>query len=201
MKSQRDILKGRLSVVGAILFCLFLLALLTPRTSAEIIITPTSVTTTSIQWEWTGPIIIQNLSIDGILVNDFNPFTESFTISDLNPDEPHTIMIITESDNGSNTSTTLPDNAIEKTQDLVSLVLTWWYLILIAVLCVIGMMRKLGAFLLIASMVSLYALIVFLQENTITGTDPLIQLPVYIYVAFFLTPLWLVWGVKGGVFK
>jgi hypothetical protein len=169
--------------------------------AATITITPTDVTTSSIMWSW-SPTTVQNLSIDGIFVCNFNPTATDFVLSGLGPNEPHTITIITAGDSGSNTTTTLGNTNTEQSTDLLTLLTTWWYLILILVLCVAGMMRKLGIFLIVASAVSLYALYVFIIENpTITGTDVLIQIPFLIYVAFFIIPLWLVWGVKGGVFK
>lgn len=171
---------------------LAILGLLIIPASATITITPSDVTSSSIMWTW-SPITVQNLSIDGVFVCNINPASTSFTLSDLGPNEPHTIEIITAGDSGANTTTTYGNTA--------TLAVTWWYLVLILVLCVVGMMKKLGIFLLVASTVSLYALYLFINGNPITGTDPTIEIPFLIYVVFFVIPLWLCFGVKKGVFK
>jgi hypothetical protein len=69
------------------------------------------------------------------------------------------------------------------------------------ILCVVGMGRKLGIFLLVASAVSLYALYTFINGNPITGKDPTIEIPFLIYVVFSIIPVYLALYVKGGIFK
>jgi hypothetical protein len=167
--------------------------------SATIDITPTNVTSSSILWEW-SPVTIQNLSIDGIFVCNFNPAATSFVLSDLGPGEPHTITIITAADSGSNTTYTLLDTNVEQSTDLMGFINAWGYLILIIILCVVGMIRRLGIFLPVASAVSLYALYEFITVNVISEGNPLIEIPFIIYVIFFIIPLWLI-VVKGGAFK
>jgi hypothetical protein len=175
------------------IFILISLILLIGSASAVITITPYNVTQSSIMWTW-SPVTIQNLSIDGVFVCNINPTATSFTLSDLGPNEPHTITIITAGDSGTNTTTTAGDTNY-------NLITTWWYLVLIAFLCLIGIRPRLGIFLIIASAVSLYALVIFINGNPINGSDPTKEIPFLIYVVFFIVPLWLVWGVKGGVFK
>jgi hypothetical protein len=175
------------------IFILISLILIIGSASAAITITPYNVTQSSIMWTW-SPVTIQNLSIDGVFVCNINPTTTSFTLSDLGPNEPHTITIITAGDSGTNTATTAGDTNYD-------LITTWWYLVLILILCVVGMRPRLGIFLIIASAVSLYALWIFINGNPINGSDPTIQIPFLIYVIFFIVPLWLVWGVKKGVFR
>lgn len=167
--------------------------------SATIDITPTNVTSSSILWEW-SPVTIQNLSIDGIFVCNFNPAATSFVLSDLGPGEPHTITIITAGDSGANTTYTLADTNAQQSTDLMGMLNTWRYLILIVILCVVGMIRRLGIFLPVASIVSLYALYEFITINVIAEGNPLIEIPFLIYVVFFIIPLWLV-VLKGGVFR
>jgi len=185
------------------LFLLFIIVLMTamPATSALITVTPISITSTSIMWQWAGGVTLTNVSIDGMYVCGFNPSATSFVLSDLKPNEPHTITIVTAGDTGSNTTSTIPDANIEESTGFLTLLNSWWYLIIICLLCVIGMMRKLGIFLVIASAVSLFALYDFITNNTITGTTPLTELPLIIYVVFFIFPLFLVSYVKGGVTK
>ena len=176
-------------LILTLLAAIFLIA----TASATITITPTNVTSSSIMWQW-SPITIQNLSIDGVFVCNVNPAATSFILSDLGPNEPHTIDIITAGDSGENTTSTSGD----VNSDFLS---TWGYLILILILCVVGMMRKLGIFLIVASAVSFYGLIVFINGNPITGTDPASQILFIIYLIFFIVPIWLCFGVKKGVFR
>jgi hypothetical protein len=183
-----------------ILALIIVLTILSP-VQAAITITPVSVTSSSIMWEWAGELTLTNVSIDGMFVCGYNPVSTSFVLSDLQPNEPHTITILTAGDSGSNTTTTLADTNIVQSTGILTLLNEWWYLIIIAIFCVIGMMRKLGIFLVVASMVSLYALYDFITANVITGSSPLIELPFLIYVVFFIFPLFLVFMVKGGVTK
>ena len=177
-----------------LLYLLLVMSLLIIPASATITVTPSTITSTSITWTW-NPTGVDNISIDGVFVCNVNPSTQTFTLSDLGPNEPHTIQVITDTDYGTNTATTKGDT----NADLIS---TWWYLVLIMVLCAVGMgIRKMGIFLIVASAVSVYALVTFIAGNPITGTDPTIEIPFLIYVVFFIIPLWLCFGVKGGVFK
>jgi hypothetical protein len=183
-----------------ILIAIILLTILSP-VQAAITITPVSVTSSSIMWEWAGGLTLTNMSIDGLFVCGYNPVSTSFVLSDLKPNEPHTITILTAGDSGSNTTYTTADTNIEQSTGVLSLLNAWWYLIVICLLCLIGMMRKLGIFLIVASAVSLFALYDFITMNVITGSSPLVELPFMIYVLFFIFPLFLVFMVKGGVTK
>lgn len=188
-------------MIKKILFLMaVLLLLIAIPASATIEITPSSVTTSSIMWTW-DPITVQNLSIDGVFVCNFNPAGTDFVLSGLGPNEPHTITIITAGDSGSNTTTTLPNTNTEQSTGFLTLLTTWWYLGLIVILCVVGMMKKLGIFLVVASGVSLYALYDFIQTAVPADGNPYTQIPFLIYVVFFIIPLFLVFFVKGGVFK
>lgn len=183
-----------------LLLLFLILGLLAVPAMATIDITPINVTSSSIQWGWSS-VTIQNLSIDGVFVCNFNPAATDFILSDLGPNEPHTITIITAGDSGTNTTYTSGNANQDESTDLYSLINTWWYLVLIAGLCWLGMGRKLGIFLLVASAVSVYAMYNFVTTVAESSTDPYFQIPFIIYAAFFIIPMWLVWGVKGGVFK
>jgi hypothetical protein len=200
LQDKKDVLGYGVVNMKHIFLILALLGLCIIPASAVLTVTPVDVTSSSIMWQW-DPTTVQNLSIDGLFVCGINPVSTTFILSDLGPNEPHTIEIITTTDSGVNTTTTLGDVNVEQSTGVLSLIATWWYLILIAILCLVGMKRKLGIFLIVASAVSIYALIVFINGNPITGTDPLIELPFIIYLIFFVVPLWLCFGVKGGVFK
>jgi hypothetical protein len=179
-----------------IFLILSIIALIIIPVSATVNITPIDITATSIMWGW-SPITIQNISIDGKLIDNFNPSATSFTLSDLKPEEPHTIMIATTTDTGINTTKTLTVKSNQ--EDFYKILVTWGYLLLIMAACIAGMQRKLGVFLIVASVVSLYALYIFITSNT-PGTDPLVEIPFYVYIFFFLFPHYLAFK-KGGYTK
>jgi hypothetical protein len=180
-----------------ILLTILMLMALTPLTSATITITPASVGTTTIEWQW-SPITVTNISIDGLFVCGFDPAASAFTLSSLDPNSTHTIIVYSAADSGTNTTITKPQN---QGWDVLTLIYIWWYLILIVLLCLVGMRPRLGIFLVVAAAVSLYALYNFITTANIGDSTPYVQIPFLIYVAFFIIPLWLVWGVKKGVFR
>jgi hypothetical protein len=184
------------SIIKSIAFLILLVAIMYP-VSAEINITPSDITTTSIMWTW-EPITIQNISIDGKLIDNFNPSATSFILSDLKPGEPHTIDIVTSTDTGTNITKTLI-NPPSNQEDFYQILKTWVYLLFVLAFCIAGMQRRLGVFLIVASVISLYALYIFITSN-IPGTDPLIEIPFYVYIFFFLFPHYMAFR-KGGYTK
>lgn len=163
-----------------------------------------------IRWTWTDDdTAIYKLSLDGGTQVYYNltfpaPAAGQFIQSDLNPGSFHSIDIIDDigdSSHSFNSSYTLVSNQDAQWTGFLTLLNTWWYLILIAVLCAIGMLRKLGIFLIVASVVSLYALYVFIHANTIQQNNVLTELPFLIYIVFVVFPLFLCFIVKGGVTK
>lgn len=151
-------------------------------------------------WSW-PPTVILNISVDGVFVERFNPVENSFTLSNLKPGEVHTITLLSLLDSGNNVTYTLADPNEESISHLLFLLSNWGYLILILLLCVIGMMRRLGIFLIIASAVSCVALAEFITNNVIDKGQTFIEVQFLIYVSFFIIPLWLCFGVKKGVFS
>ena len=169
--------------------------------SAAIAITPSDVTTSSITWTW-APTTITNASVDGVFVCGFDPVATSFTLSGLGPGELHTLNLISSGDSGSNSTKTLEDAGKESTDSISGLLNSWVILFIVIIFCcAIGMMRRLGIFLIAASAVSLYGLYNFITVNVMTQGQPMIEIPFLIFIVFIIIPLWLVWGVKRGVFK
>lgn len=183
------------------LLTLFTLMLLISAASATINITAGPISQTAITWTWPVSVTATGIVSDGINVTDFNGASHSYVQSDLKPNETHSIYIVSATDSGSANATTLQDTGNTATTDFIPMLSTWGYLILIAVLCVIGMMRKLGIFCVVASAVSIYAMYAFISANTINTSNPYLEIPFLIYLTFFIVPLWLVLGVKGGIFK
>lgn len=175
--------------------------LLIAPASATIMITPSDVTTTSITWSW-SPTTITNASIDGVFICGFDPVSTTFTLSGLGPGELHTLNLVSSGDSGSNSTKTLEDPGKTNNDAISSLLNSWVILfIIIIVCCAVGMMPRLGILLIAAAFVSLYGLYNFITNNVISQGEPLIEIPLIIFIAFTIIPLWLVWGVKRGVFK
>lgn len=78
---------------------------------AAINVTPSDISTNYIRWGWTGGPLT-GISIDGALVQNFDPNGTSFILSDLNPGELHQIKIYTAGDTGTNTTRTLPESKL-----------------------------------------------------------------------------------------
>lgn len=131
--------KGVIGLIGAILFCVALLCLLSQNVGATVInITPISITSSSIEWNWTDSANITSLSIDGSLISTVDNTTSLVVINNLQPITPHIIKIkFDNGDSGTNQTLTLgiPLSSADKTQDFI-----WQYLLLFVaiILCVVG---------------------------------------------------------------
>lgn len=153
---------------------------------------------TSITWNYSYLTDNRPLgaTLDGVIIEGWKTdLIYNYTASNLVPGTTHEFCIFDDA------TVNCEVGATSDTMDLSEEIQPWWYLLLIMGCCIIGMMRRLGFFHLIASAVSLYGLYEFIQYSELTETDPLMQILFYIYIAFFIVPLWLVWGVKKGVFK
>lgn len=166
-----------------ILTLLAFIALAITPASATITITPVNVTSSSIMWSW-SPVTVQNLSIDGVFVCNINPASTNFILSGLGPNEPHTINIITAGDSGSNTTTTAGDTNTNQSTGLLTFLNTWGYLILIIVMFIAGS-KVHWIFYWFGSIVSLYALALFIQQYPSITTD-IWHVEFYIYLCTFL---------------
>lgn len=139
-----------------------------------------------ITWSWPPGMDLTNESIDGLTVCGFDQYATSFTLSGLNPNEQHTIVIYNATDSGTNTAMTGSDTSVYA--QITGTVNTWVYLILIIVLFVIGAsIRKDWGwiFYILGSCVSLYALADWMQKNQIQITD-IWHLQFYLYIALFV---------------
>ena len=185
-------------ILKSLAFLLLVILVISPC-SATIPITASPISQTAITWTWGSGLTLNGVFVDGVNISNYNPAASQFTLSNLKPNETHTILITTASDSGTDSATTLQEAGSTQWTLILSWLNTWAYLILIAILCVIGMRPKLGVFLIVASVVSLFALIMFIQSN-VPGTDLFVEIPFLIYGAFFLFPHFLAYG-KGGYLK
>ncbi len=175
------------------------LALLAIPVSATIPITVPDSSQSYITWSWPAGMGITNESIDGVTVCGFDPYATSFTLSGLNPNEQHTIVLYNATDSGTNTTSTNADTT--SGAQLTGTLNTWVYPIIIIVLLLCGMIRKLGILLPIASFVSIYALALYIEAHPVLNSNQItIELPFLIYVFFALFPYVLVY-LKGGFLK
>jgi hypothetical protein len=163
--------------------------------------------TNYIRWNWTDDdTAIWKIVLDGgvtTITNQTYPTdSQEYIYSGLDPLTAHSIAIFDDVGDtvaSYNSTTTLPSTAGQ--EGFNNFLITWGYLILIAILCVVGMMRKLGIFLIVAAAVSLYAIYALIQANTISSSNPYTEIPFLIYLVFFVVPIYLALVVKGGVFK
>lgn len=179
------------------IFVIIAVLLMVIPVSAAISVTVERVSMTSIVWTWPPGTAIVNESVDGILVYNFDPNLNLFDLSELPANESHTLCIYTAADSGCSTASTLPDTTIY--QQLTALLVQWWYLALITVFIILGMQRKMGVFLIVASVISLYALTMYLIAEPVQTTD-ITHLPFFLYIFFFIFPYILIY-FKGGWLK
>ena len=87
----------------------FLCLLLTICPSLAIItVTPVDVGQTYIEWQWAPGMTATSILIDGISKCGYDMDANTYLITGLNPDELHTITVITDTDTGTNTTNTTP---------------------------------------------------------------------------------------------
>jgi hypothetical protein len=184
--------KKLFGIVAMIAFLLMVIPV-----SATVNITTQQIGMTNIVWTWPLGTQITNESVDGIMVYTFDPNLNSFDLSSLPPNESHIFCIYTPDDSGCNTASTLPDTTIY--QQITALLVKWWYLALITVFIILGMQRKMGVFLIVASIISLYALTMDLMISPVQTTD-IAHLPFFLYLFFFIFPYVLIY-FKGGWLK
>lgn len=175
-------------MIKKILCLLILISVLTIPVSAAIPITVSSVSQDYITWSWPAGTVITSETIDGFLVCNYDPSATTLTLSDLNPNEQHTIKITSATDIGTSTATTLPDTTVYA--GLTGTVNTWIYLLFIVLFIFLGysMRRKplmRVVFNVLASIISIYALSVWLQENSVQATD-IWHIQFFIYGFFFV---------------
>lgn len=106
-------MKNKLSIEGLtgifILFVILLtcLLLISPVSADDIIITNTT-TETTIQWMFTNTTVlgVDNMTIDGYKLCNFDPYASTFILSDLEPSTSHEIIIYSNSTYASQTTFT-----------------------------------------------------------------------------------------------
>jgi hypothetical protein len=198
------------STLATILIWIVLCIAIVPHASA-FAITAQDITESSITWNVTSigspEIVISSVSFDGVNLTERDPGATLFIQSGLKPDEWHSIRVET-SDTLSKTalaktnvsaldrSTTSSNNEILQLADFFN---TWIYLILIVIFVAAGLIRRLGFLEVVASIISLYALVKYVSENDLSVTD-IWHVNFILYIFFFIFPYIIVY-FKGGFTK
>lgn len=113
---------------------LTLLLLLIPLASALIDVNATEIGDTYIKWEWSASGI-QNISIDGYTVCNFDNSSSLFILTGLSSGETHSIKINSNSDSGINTTTTTKSssNSLLDTLLYYKFLIVAWVLLIISI--------------------------------------------------------------------
>lgn len=125
------------------LICLVLLFCIYPI-SASLTVNTVNIGTTYIEWNWSATIT--DISIDGLTVCKPDLTSKSFVLSDLLPNETHTIKIFSLDDNGTATTKTLSEEPSKQTQ-IINIVLGYIFFIASIGLILIGIRVPLMALL------------------------------------------------------
>jgi hypothetical protein len=86
---------------------LLLLLLLVAPVSAVINVTPASVGSSYIVWEWNTGLDLSDMYVDGNLMCGYETTDNNYAITGLNPNEQHNITVYTLTDTGGNITYTL----------------------------------------------------------------------------------------------
>jgi len=104
--------KSMCKIWGTIFFIIVLLEiivyLLVPYGNCAITVNSISISQTSIGWNWSDRNV-NNISVDGININNFDNRSMFYQANDLKPNTSHMIKIYSNSDEGSNISSTLSE--------------------------------------------------------------------------------------------
>jgi hypothetical protein len=176
-----------------ILIALMIFGLIIPFASAAYIQADNS-TETSIVWNLSGlpaGTVITTIAFDGILISNYDPNSTFLVQNNLYPSETHIITVI------SSLGTKYEGTAV--TQDspqtwMWTQVNTWLYLALIISVMVIALTVRRNPVLcfvmnFIAAALSLYMISLWIGLNEIWPTEPVLLIPFYTYIFFFIFPL------------
>ncbi len=193
-------MKNHIFIVLAVIaiICLAICPAATAKQTVNSSLTVTDITDTTISWFYTYLSDNRPLgaTLDGVEIEGWKTdLVYNYTATGLKPETYHEFCIFGDATANCESATTL------KSTEIPAQLEPWIITLVIMVCCVVGMMRRLGIFLPIASVISLIGLYSLIQETGMTGSDPITDVQFYIYIAFFIIPLWLVFGIKKGVFK
>jgi hypothetical protein len=176
------------------------IALITTVSAFEI--TTDQITETSIIWNAssvTGNITA--VSFDGITISNFDLDTEHFVQSGLNPGEWHSIRIQTDDLESKEAFAQTNSSAVDAAKTELDLLIFFWaYLVLIIALVTLGMVPKLGFIEIVASCVSIYAIVDYLSTSPDFSEINIYQIRFILYIFFVIFPYVLIY-LKGGFTK
>ena len=161
------------------------LVLLAGPASATILINASDIGATTITWQWDVGAGVNNASVDGLKICGFDTHSSTFTLSDLNPGENHTMSVYSFSDSGISTASTLPSSSTTQ-GGILDTFYTYMWAIAALILLLIGV-TKVRIFSLLAWFPSLIGLV--LNMGPIEALN-FASIAFWIYVILFIiTPV------------
>jgi hypothetical protein len=101
-------------------------------------VTAIQVNQSVIVWQWNTGLNVTALSIDGYTINNADKTSNQFILSDLLPNEKHTIKIYTDIESESNSATTLSSSQ----SNIYDIIYQYMFLIIGIILIFVGIYTK-----------------------------------------------------------
>ena len=158
MKINKNLLK----VIGIVLLLIAALMFLTSIVNATIVVTPFLISNSSIGWNWTPCSNTQNISIDGLILNNIDTSMCIYIGGNYLPNTEHIIDVHSSTDYGSNITSTLPE-VPTSTDNILNWIYPWLPLIIGFIFCLIGLYVDFAG--LIGSIIGLLGLIMVIPKG------------------------------------
>ncbi len=123
--------------IAWIVIFLAILFLIAPA-SAIINVTPFYTSNSSIGWNWSSSSNVINISLDGVMIQNFDNKSTKFYANNLIPNTQHQIGVYSAIDVGSNVTNTLPLNE-DSGEQINDLIYQWIFVIFGLVFCIVGL--------------------------------------------------------------
>jgi hypothetical protein len=178
---------------NTVLIALLIFGLIIPFASAAYVQADNS-TETSIVWNLSGlpaGTVIASIAFDGILLSNYDPNSTFLVQNNLYPSETHLITVINSLGTKYEATATTQDSPQTWMWTQIN---TWLYLAFIIAVMVIALTVRRNPVLcfvmnFIAAALSLYMISLWIGLNEVWPTEPVLLIPFYTYIFFFIFPL------------
>lgn len=123
-------------LIGILLICLAVFWFFVYPVNAIIPVYPYMISNSSIGWNYST--IVNNISIDGIFIQNYDPNAGFLIVNNLKSNTVHEINVYSFTDHGANITKTLPDVVNQSNQDKFYGILLVWVLFIIALIFLIA---------------------------------------------------------------